>query len=346
MDKRLVLAVAGSGKTSEIIDKVNYDDKTLIVTYTEANYNNIKNKIIKKFNEIPSGVRIYTYFSFLYKFCFAPLKKDLYVKGLEYNPAKTHFVSSQRLNYYMNMYNRKMYHSRLAKLCNEKLINDIRNRLEKYFNNIYIDEIQDFSGHDFNLLLNIIKCNCNIFLVGDFYQHTYDTSRDGNVNKNLYNNYYEYVKKFKAALPGLVVDNTSFLKSKRCSKEVCFFIKKNIGIDIESYFNQTSKVQEIISNTEIANIIEDDNIVKLFFQNSKKYDIKNVDNWGNSKGETYNDVCVVLNEKTYNLYISNKLTNLAPTTKNKLYVACSRPTNNLYIIQEKKLKSYLKNTVS
>ena len=56
MDKRLVLAVAGSGKTSEIIDKVNYDDKTLIVTYTEANYNNIKNKIIKKFNEIPSGL--------------------------------------------------------------------------------------------------------------------------------------------------------------------------------------------------------------------------------------------------------------------------------------------------
>ena len=58
-------------------------------------------------------------------------------------------------------------------------------------------------------------------------------------------------------------------------------------------------------------------------------------NWGNSKGETYNDVCVVLNEKTYNLYTNNKLTNLPPTTKNKLYVACSRPTNNLYIIQEK-----------
>ena len=75
MDKRLVLAVAGSGKTTEIINKVNYDDKTLIVTYTEANYKNIKNKIIKKFNEIPSGIRIYTYFSFLYTFCFAPFRK-------------------------------------------------------------------------------------------------------------------------------------------------------------------------------------------------------------------------------------------------------------------------------
>lgn len=342
MDKRLVLAVAGSGKTTEIINKVNYDDKTLIVTYTEANYNNIKNKIIKKFNEIPSGIRIYTYFSFLYKFCFAPFKKDLYVKGIEYNPVKTRFVSSQRLNYYMNIYNRKMYHSRLAKLCNEKLINDIRDRLDKYFDNIYIDEIQDFSGHDFNLLLSIIKCNCNIFLVGDYYQHTYDTSRDGNVNTNLYNNYDNYVNKFKLALPEIIVDNTSFLKSKRCSKEVCNFIKENLGINIESHFNHSSKVQEIINEQEINEIINNDSIVKLFLQNSKKYDIKSVDNWGNSKGETYNNVCVILNEKSYNLYTKNELIKLAPTTKNKFYVACSRPTGNLYIIQEKLLKSYLK----
>ena len=40
MDKKLVLAVAGSGKTTEIINKVNYDDKTIIITYTENNYNN------------------------------------------------------------------------------------------------------------------------------------------------------------------------------------------------------------------------------------------------------------------------------------------------------------------
>ena len=68
MDKKLVLAVAGSGKTTEIINKVTYDDKPIIITYTENNYNNIRNKIIKTFNEIPPNMRIYTYFSFLYNF--------------------------------------------------------------------------------------------------------------------------------------------------------------------------------------------------------------------------------------------------------------------------------------
>ena len=32
MDKRIVFSVAGSGKTSSIIDKINHDSKCLVVT--------------------------------------------------------------------------------------------------------------------------------------------------------------------------------------------------------------------------------------------------------------------------------------------------------------------------
>lgn len=213
--------------------------------------------------------------------------------------------------------------------------------MEKYFDNIYIDEIQDFSSHDFNFLLSIIQCNCNIFLVGNFYQHTYDTSRDGNVNKNLYSNYDDYINKFKSSIYEIEFDNVSFLKSKRCSKEVCNFIKNYLDINIESYFNHTSTVKEITDEKEIKSIVSNPTIVKLFYQNSKKYDIKNVDNWGHSKGETYNDACVILNENTYQLYKNNNLNKLACLTKNKLYVACSRPQQNLYIVYEKLLKPYI-----
>ena len=102
MDKRLILAVAGSGKTTELINKIDFNDRTIIITYTENNYNNIKNKIIKKYKEVPKNVRIYTYFSFLYKFCFAPLKKNLYVRGMEYNQIKNLYASSKNLDYYMS----------------------------------------------------------------------------------------------------------------------------------------------------------------------------------------------------------------------------------------------------
>lgn len=42
-------------------------------------------------------------------------------------------------------------------------------------------------------------------------------------------------------------------------------------------------------------------------------------------------------------FIKNNLENLAPQTKNKLYVACSRANNNLYFISEELLKKYKNN---
>lgn len=93
---------------------------------------------------------------------------------------------------------------------------------------------------------------------------------------------------------------------------------------------------------KIEKIVNDDNIVKLFYQNSKKYDIKNVNNWGNSKGNTYIDTCVILNKNSYEMYQKHKLNELPPSTKNKLYVALSRATNNVYIVDERKINKYKK----
>lgn len=342
MDKTLILAVAGAGKTTEIINNIKKDDKTLIITYTENNYNILKNNIIKKFKGIPDNIKIYTYFTFLYRFCFLPLKKGFKVKGLDFNSNPNKYIKAKDINYYYNRVSKKMYHNRLAKICSDYFIDDIIKRIEKYFNYIYIDEIQDFASHDFNLLLNLIKTNCNILLVGDFYQHTFDTSRDGNVNSNLYNDYDNYINKIKNSDSNIKVDTVNFLKSKRFSKQVCEFITEYLKIKIESYNNHDSIIREIDDENAIEKIANDDNIVKLFYQNSKKYDMKNKDNWGNSKGNTYINTCVVLNKNSYEKYKKHKLNELPSSTKNKLYVALSRATNDVYIINEKYLDKYKK----
>lgn len=342
MDKTLILAVAGAGKTTEIINNIKKDDKTLIITYTENNYNILKNNIIKKFKGIPDNIKIYTYFTFLYRFCFLPLKKGFKVKGLDFNSNPNKYIKAKDINYYYNRVSKKMYHNRLAKICSDYFIDDIIKRIEKYFNYIYIDEIQDFASHDFNLLLNLIKTNCNILLVGDFYQHTFDTSRDGNVNSNLYNDYDNYINKIKNSDSNIKVDTVNFLKSKRCSKQVCEFITEYLKIKIESYNNHDSIIREIDDENTIEKIANNDNIVKLFYQNSKKYDMKNKDNWGNSKGNTYINTCVVLNKNSYEKYKKHKLNELPSSTKNKLYVALSRATNDVYIINEKYLDKYKK----
>lgn len=45
MDKRVIFAVAGSGKTTYIVNSLTADKRSLIVTYTNSNFDNLTQKI-------------------------------------------------------------------------------------------------------------------------------------------------------------------------------------------------------------------------------------------------------------------------------------------------------------
>ena len=67
MDKRVIFAVAGSGKTTYIVDSLSRDKRSIIVTYTVGNYNNLCRKISEKFNgDWPENIWVMGYFTFLY----------------------------------------------------------------------------------------------------------------------------------------------------------------------------------------------------------------------------------------------------------------------------------------
>jgi hypothetical protein len=235
--------------------------------------------------------------------------------------------------------NSRLYHNRIAKLCEIKnILADINTRIEKYYDCLYIDEIQDFAGHDFNLLKSIAKVNCKILFVGDFYQHTFDTSNDGNVNQGLFNVYQSYQKRFKDM--GLNVDTTTLQNSYRCSKTVCDFIQNKIGISISAVSDRNTDIKYLDTQSEADAIFNNNTIVKLFYQDHAKYDCYS-QNWGSSKGiNHFKDVCVVLNKTTKRLFEKQALSTLNPQTKNKFYVACSRTNNNLYFVSGELIKKY------
>lgn len=339
MDKRVILAVAGSGKSKTIIDRVHDDSKILIFTYTELNTAQLKQRIIKKLGYIPEGVRVYTYFSFIYSFCFRPLcGYELKTRGIVFpkEPVSRFIKKNTRKHYIDN--NNRIYAHRIAKLLIEfKVMPEIISRIERYFDLICIDEVQDFSSNDFNLLCELSKTQIEIMLVGDFYQHTYDTSKDGTTRRNLHNSLDNYRRSFINA--GYLIDESSLSKSHRCSPTICRFVSNKLHINIESHRTDEVDIKFIDHEDEIESIFLDESIVKLFYQNSKKYS-GNTQNWGKVKGvDCYDDVCVVLNIKTYKAYLKSELHKLEPATLNKLYVACTRAKQNLYFIDEKKLRS-------
>lgn len=344
MDKKLILAVAGSGKTTDLIDHLMSDQKVLIITYTNANTSNIYNQVLNKFNCIPEKFRIYSFFEFLYQFCFQPFIKKDDIRGYDFERNQNPYLKDNNINYYENVNAKKMYSNRLSKFCYKNFFNKIIDRIEKYFDYFYIDEVQDFAAHDFNFLFNLIqKINITSYLYGDFYQHTFDTSKDGNTNKNLYFNYLKYKKKVNEIAPSVSIDETSLLKSKRCPFEICNYIKDNLEINMESFSeNHTDYPKLIEDEDEIDSIINDKSFVKLFYSEHYKYNIFNTNNWGNSKGLTYENVCVVLNNSTFNNFINKNLKKLKSQTKNKFYVACTRASKKLVFIEEKKISKYKK----
>lgn len=344
MDKRVVFAVAGSGKTSSIIDRIDDGSRCLIITYTDNNLRNLKSRIIKKFGRVPKGVRIYSYFTFLYSFCFRPLcGYEIKTKGINFNNSLPKYAQRTKKNtgaHYIDKNNR-LFSSRIAKLLIEfGVVPDVMERIQNFFDLVCVDEVQDFAANDFNFFCELANTKAEMLLVGDFYQHTFDTSRDGNTQKSLYDCFEKYCKKLEKS--GFVIDLEALSHSYRCSPSICSFIQSELGIQIQSHREHKVEVQFVSDSVEVERIFSDDSIVKLFYQKSSAY-CGNAENWGNTKGmDNFQDVCVVLNPATLKVFNSGGLAQLPSTTKNKLYVACTRANGNLHFIAEEKLKKYKK----
>lgn len=335
MAKQLILAVAGSGKTRRIVESLNNEQRFLIVTYTDANESNLRSRVIAKFGKMPLNVHIFTYFSFLYNFCYKPYLSDVWkAKGICWDDSKINrFASSNTREFYTDPLGR-LFHSRIAKLC-MPFANDIQNRIDKFYDCFLVDEVQDFASHDFDLLMHILPNSADSLLVGDYYQHTYDTSRDGNKKKGLHSsieNFKNAYRKYRVS-----VDESSLSHSYRCPQEICDYVNTHIGYKINSAIESGGEVRMLEDKCEIKKILEDDSVPKLFYQKAYTYSGRCY-NWGTVKGiDSFQDVCVVLNRSA--MKVCPYFEKLPSITKNKLYVAMTRAHRNVYLLDEKRLKN-------
>lgn len=339
MDKKLILAVAGSGKTSLLISELSLEKRFLIVTYTLTNKDNIQKKIFEKFGFFPSNITLLSFFSFLYNFCYKPFLSYKYPsRGLNYLPNPNRFAKMDEKKYYFDNKN-QIFSNRISKFIqNTNTSADVIARLEKYYDYFFIDEIQDLAGNDINFFWELAGSKIGILAVGDFYQHTYDTSRDGTVNKNLHEDLNVYKSSFEKK--GFKSDAEKLSFSYRCGKEICDFIKDNLGIEIKSANQNHSSIVFVKDKDEVKKIMEDYSIVKLFYREHYKYRCFSK-NWGESKGEDdYTNVSIIVNKDQFAKLQIKEIMDLAPQTRNKLYVAISRARQNVYFISSDLISEY------
>lgn len=334
MDKTLVLAVAGSGKTESIIRGFIPGVRTLVLTYTQNAEEDLRRRVLLRYGYMPSEIHIATYFSFLVRFCAKPLLHAVMNdRGITYSRPTEHsrrFRLEDEGRYFDS--GRRLYHCRLAKLLMMRCMDELRHRVERYFDRVVVDEVQDFGGYDFNFLLDLSQARVAWYLVGDFYQHTFDTSRDGSTNKQLHADFAAYQQQFVRA--GFKVDTSTLRGSYRCSREVCAFIWEHLGVVIEPANSKSTQVEIVASRAAASELRRDPGVLKLFYQQHHLYSCHSM-NWGASKGlDQCQDVCVVLNKSSWTNYQRAALATSAPGTRNKLYVASSRPHRHLYVLDD------------
>ncbi|HEO6583776.1 TPA: RNA helicase [Streptococcus agalactiae] len=344
-NKRLIHAVAGSGKTTKIIDSIDPRKRNLIITYTETNQNILRAKLIEKLGHIPETTFIYGVFEFLYSFCLVPYlgKRP---KGINFDYETQGQFDNNSIDAAGRVIQNQLSKSliRGSLIYNKKIIefdNSYLERIDKFFDCIFVDECQDFEADDFDWLLSLSNLKAEVLLLGDFYQKTFSTSRRGNKGKGIHSSFENWIRFISDS--GFGIDLSSMSKSYRCTKIVCDFIVENLAIEISSQLEEmySSQITLIDSQNKIESIMTDDNIIKLFYQKSYDYNCKS-QNWGDSKGSEYENVCVVLNPTTYKLFASNRLTELTSQTKSKFYVACTRTRGNLYFVKQSDLGKYRK----
>lgn len=355
MDKKLILAVAGAGKTYTLASKLNTEEKNLILAFTNQNIFNIKEELKEQYGKVPTKTKVMTFHSFVYQFFILPYKPTIFkffrvetlkVNGISLkNPPQSYknktynrnYIKQDKIEHYIE--NNKWFCCLMTKLICKVKNKDI-NLIEKgianlsmFFDKIYIDEFQDFRGNDYEFLEKLLKKFNKILVVGDYYQHS--VSGKNNTGKPFgkskdsvsYEEYLEKMKKLK-----LEIDTESLLSSRRCPKEICNFVKEKLGIDI-SADNQNNGNVIFLKSGEIEDILKNTEIKKLVFREADKYNF-NAINWGYSKGDTYENICVILSNDFEDLDSEEFKKPLSIITVNKLYVALTRTKGNLYIIKK------------
>lgn len=358
--KKVILACAGAGKTNYICKSIDETVSTIILAFTNENIKNIYDNLASNGKDL-NNVKVMTFHSFIYNYLIKPYENIIKIKfkkkflqsagvNVIYDPPKR--FEKHKINHlyknktsYKHYYdeNSRIYVNRLSELIIfswELIAPEIKEFFKKFYNSIYIDEVQDFRNHDWELLKRILTTlEINFILVGDFYQHSVSGSNNSGKpfqkKKYLYTDYKEYCESLKNL--GLEVDTHTLSKSYRCSENITSFIKKYLKINIDSLHKNEGEVIIVKSHDDASSIFNDDKITKLLYMESNKYKF-NAINWGYSKGDTFLNTAVVLT-KSIEDDLFDKDNNLKEMTKikqnslNKFYVSLTRSKGNVYIIK-------------
>lgn len=227
-ENRVIIACAGSGKTTRLVNEAltERDRRIAIVTYT----NNNTREISKKFGELNSGipehVDVMTWFGFLLRECARPYQRAKYsekrIESLLFvNQQSARYIAETDTNRHYFANGEFIYSDKIAKFvieCEDKSSTALTARLGQLYTDVFIDEFQDLAGWDLEVIEMLLQSGISVTLVGDPRQHIYSTNPSSKNNQYLGINVVKLVEEWERR--GLCsVEYVS--ETYRCNTAIC-----------------------------------------------------------------------------------------------------------------------------
>lgn len=344
-ENRVIIACAGSGKTTRLVNEAltDRDRRIAIVTYT----NNNTREIVKRFGELNSGipkhVDVMTWFGFLLRECTRPYQRPKYdAKRIEslcfVNKQSTRGIAETNTKDYYFANGDLIYSDKIARFvieCQDRSSNGVTARLNQIYTDVFIDEFQDLVGWDLDVIEMLLQSGIRVTLVGDPRQHTYDTNPSRKHSQHLGVKVLDLVNQW-------VKKGLSVLEpmggSHRCNGPICEFANGLWpGMDAMTALGHESTGHDGVFLVPTDTV---DRYIRRFNPQVLRYDRRanaygcEAVNFGAAKGLEFDRVLIVPTKPIKRYLTNGDVKQVEERSKAKLYVAITRARHSVAFVYD------------
>jgi superfamily I DNA/RNA helicase len=351
MANLLTLAVAGARKTQGVVDhcaSLPTNRRVLVLTFTQANQAELRKRLSKQAGD-RLGVEVLGWFTFLLRHFVRPFLPYKFpgkrVLGFNFD-GRPHMLATS-ISRFVDAKG-AVYACELGRLAYE-LIGEsgghLMRRLECIYDEILIDEVQDLSSHDWEIVDVLMASQIDIHMVGDIRQSVLATNPRSSKNKKYA--YAEVIKWFRERESRGSLTISESATTWRCRPEIAAF-SDTIFDSAWSFPTTNSKNSEVTGHDGVyllhsAHLTE---YVQAFnprcLRNSatsgKRFALDFI-NFKLAKGLTYERVLIVPTDGISKFLQKGIL--LEPGPAASFYVAVTRAAQSVAILLDKPGNSLL-----
>lgn len=351
MTNHLTLAVAGSGKTRSLIEhcaSLPRDRKALVVTYTQTNQAVLSGRLAGITGHI-SGIVVMGWFTFLLREFARPFLPFMFVnervRGFNFD-GRPHRMA-KGLRRFLDSAGR-VYACELGRLAHELVAfsqGALLHRLECMYDEVLIDEVQDLSGYDWEIIDLLLGSTVEVRMVGDIRQSVLSTNPRSSKNKKYA--YAEAVRWFREREARGALSISKEATTWRCHPDIAKF--SDTIFDPSWGFPKTKSMNTTVTGHDGMFLLRHEHVheyverfrprcLRASANSGKALDLDYM-NFGLAKGTSFERVLIVATAPITKFVQAG--TCLDPIPAAKFYVAVTRAAQSVVIVVDEPGESML-----